>query len=187
MKNKHEINQAVIRYIGSCALEGRSFELSEMGIGPDECKEIMGISLHTLLELERKMDGHILKIELNRPLFERLMDNIRQEEQTAHIRASLYTADAPADMMATLYGIGQKEYARQRRALRLPSSVGRPPELDPIDIERLHQVFSQFECAIAPEQWLELAEETGHSLRMLWRAYQCYVPNDTPELIEATQ
>ena len=64
-RSEYEITHAAIRYATACMLDGNWHALREMGFGHRECDALQDLTLADLAALERRLSGHILKIELN--------------------------------------------------------------------------------------------------------------------------
>lgn len=181
---EYEITHAAIRYALQCMFESNWHALREMGFGSKECEALNQLKLADLAALEKRLGGHILKIELNHSLFWAALAEVRHESSALQIRIELIKHDAPADMMRALYGIGDKEYTRLRQHHDAPSGVGRPVELDPDQAWALSEILNRYKQVIAPADWLAIADESGIGLRTIWREHKrwqsppaCHAPN----------
>jgi len=174
-RKEFELTHAVLRYVASCLSEGDWPALRDIGIGPREADALRGISLSELINLERKLAGHVLHVELDREAFWTVVDQIRREAKMQQLRMELISHDAPSDMMQALFGMGVKEYTFARRVLGAPPGVGRPPELT-AEQERTvwlaWEKLGQEPSLVSPKAWLELAETTKLPLRLIWRVTQ---------------
>jgi hypothetical protein len=165
----------VLRYLASCLSEGDWSALRDMGIGPKEAEALRGISLSELTNLERKLAGHVLHVELDRDAFWTVVEQIRRESELHRTRMQLISLDAPSDMMQALFGMGVKEYTFARRVIGAPPGVGRPPE--PTE-EQARVIWLAWESlglepSLAPPKvWLELAKNLDLPLRLIWRVTQ---------------
>jgi hypothetical protein len=181
-RKEFELTHAVLRYLASCLSEGDWSALRDMGIGPKEAEALRGISLSELTNLERKLAGHVLHVELNRDAFWTVVEQIRRESELHRLRMKMINLDAPSDMMQALFGMGVKEYTFARRVIGAPPGVGRPPE--PTE-EQAREIWLAWESLgqepsmVSPKVWLELAEKMGLPLRLVWRVTQrWYGAND---------
>jgi len=183
-RKEFELTQAVLRYVASCLSEGDWSALRDMGIGPKEAEALMTISLSELTNLERKLAGHVLRVELDREAFWTVMDQIRREAELQQLRMKLIRLDAPADMMQALFGMGVKEYTSARRVIGAPPGVGRPPEPSEDQARAVWLAWRKLgqEPGLAPpEVWIDLAEETSLSLRLIWRVTQRWFGTEEDE------
>lgn len=169
---EYEITHAVIRYALRCMRDSNWHALREMGFGCKECEALNKLALADLAALETRIQGHVLKIELNQRLFWAALDEVKREATELQDRIDLIKRDAPADMMLSLYGIGDKEYARLRRRHGIPTGVGRPLELDPDTVHTLSEILTRYQRTPTPADWLVVAEESGLGLRAIWREYR---------------
>jgi hypothetical protein len=169
---EYEITHAAIRYALQCMLESNWHALREMGFGRQECEALNQLTLADLASLEKRLSGHILKIELNPALFWAALADVRHEASAQQIRVELIKRDAPADMMRALYGIGDKAYTRLRRHHGAPAGVGRPVELDPDATWALSEILNRYKPVIQPSDWLAIANESGIGLRTIWREHK---------------
>jgi hypothetical protein len=181
-RKEFELTHAVLRYLASCLSEGDWSALRDMGIGPKEAEALRGISLSELTNLERKLAGHVLHVELDRDAFWTVVEQIRRESELHRLRMRLISLDAPSDMMQALFGMGVKEYTFARRVIGAPPGVGRPPE--PTE-EQAREIWLAWESLgqepsmVSPRVWLELAESMELPLRLVWRVTQrWYGTND---------
>ena len=169
---EYEITHAAIRYALQCMHESNWHALREMGFGSKECEALNQLTLADLASLEMRLSGHILKIELNPSLFWAALAEGWRETSALETRVELIKRDAPADMMRTLYGIGDKEYTRLRRHHGAPAGVGRPIELDPDATWALSEILNRYKQVIKPSDWLTIADESGIGLRTIWREHK---------------
>lgn len=174
-RKEFELTHAVLRYVASCLSEGDWSALRDMGIGPKEAEALRGISLSELTNLERKLAGHVLHVELDREAFWTVVDQIRREAELQQLRMELVRLDAPSDMMQALFGMGVKEYTFARRTLGAPPAVGRPPEPTEEQARAVWLAWEKLgqEPRLAPPKvWIELSQNTGLPLRLIWRITQ---------------
>jgi hypothetical protein len=183
-RKEFELTHAVLRYLASCLSEGDWSALRDMGIGPKEAEALRGISLSELTNLERKLAGHVLHVELDRDAFWTVVEQIRRESELHRTRMQLISLDAPSDMMQALFGMGVKEYTFARRVIGAPPGVGRPPE--PTE-EQARVIWLAWESlglepSLAPPKvWLELAKNLDLPLRLIWRVTQRWYGADDDE------
>jgi hypothetical protein len=183
-RKEFELTHAVLRYLASCLSEGDWSALRDMGIGPKEAEALRGISLSELTNLERKLAGHVLHVELDRDAFWTVVEQIRRESELHRTRMQLISLDAPSDMMQALFGMGVKEYTFARRVIGSPPGVGRPPE--PTE-EQARVIWLAWESlglepSLAPPKvWLELAKNLDLPLRLIWRVTQRWYGADDDE------
>lgn len=133
---------AVLLYAMRCLAEGDQGALRSMDFGP---REVEGLRELTLGDLYRvaSLRGHCLTIRLNRRVYWPMIENLRQQRTSEELQQTLIAADAPQEMMHTLFGLGSREYTRYRRMLSVDPSVGRPPEPDEASANRLWAVWKE--------------------------------------------
>lgn len=174
-RKEFELTHAVLRYAASCLSEGDWSALRDMNVGPKEAEALKGLTLTELTNLERKLAGHVLRIQLDREAFWAVMNQIRREAELQQLRMEFVRLDAPSDMMQSLFGMGVKEYTFARRVLGAPPGVGRPPEPTEEEARAVWLAWERLglEPSLAsPATWLRLAKETALSLRLIWRITQ---------------
>jgi hypothetical protein len=174
-RKEFELTHAVLRYLASCLSEGDWSALRDMGIGPKEAEALRGISLSELTNLERKLAGHVLHVEMDRDAFWTVVDQIRRESELQQLRMELISLDAPSDMMQALFGMGVKEYTFARRVIGAPPGVGRPPEPTEAQARVIWLAWESLgkEPSLAsPRVWLDLAKNIDLPLRLIWRVTQ---------------
>ena len=163
---------AVLMYALRCLAEGDQIALRHMNFGPREIEVLREMTLADLYRVE-SLRAHCLKIALNREVYWPMMDHLRRQRESEETEQALIAADAPLEMMQTLFGLGGKAYSRLRRALSLDPSVGRPPEPDEESTHRLWHAWNQRidgedNELLSAAKYLELHAETGVSMRAIW-------------------
>lgn len=167
---------AVLLYAIRCLAEGDYPALRTMNFGPKEIEALREMNLSDLYRIE-SLRVHCLQIGLDRQIYWPMMDHLRQQRESEETQQTMIAADAPLEMMHTLFGVGPREYSRMRRMLSVDPSVGRPPEPDE---ESTHQLWhawvglvaDQESGPLSPHVYLELHAETGLSMRSIWNLTQ---------------
>ncbi len=163
---------AILMYAIRCLAEGDHTALRNMNFGPHEIEALREMNLSDLYRVE-SLRVHCLKIELDRQVYWPMMAHLRQQSESEETQQTLIAADAPLEMMQTLFGVGPREYSRMRRMLSVSPSVGRPPEPDEAGTHTLWHAWvdrvgdDQSEL-LSPPAYLELQAETGLSMRAIW-------------------
>ena len=171
-KPEFDITQATLRYALQCMHNGNWPVLRDMGFGPRECEALAELTLAELIALEQRMSCRILKVELDSAVFWQALEDLEHDTTEQSVLYELIKRDAPAQMMGVLYGMGEKTYTRLRRRLAVSAGVGRPAELSLDAVYALSEILTRFDLPLSPADWLVTAEETGLSLRAIWRAYR---------------
>ncbi len=171
-----ELVTAVLMYALRCLAEGDQSALRNMNFGPREIEALREMTLADLYRVE-SLRAHCLSIALNRDVYWPMMDHLRRQREAEETQKALIAADAPLEMLQTLFGLGAKEYSRLRRTLAVEPSVGRPPEADEESTHRLwhaweRRVNSEENDPLPAADYLELHGETGVSMRAIWKLTQ---------------
>ncbi len=171
-----ELITAVLMYALRCLAEGDQGALRNMNFGPREIAALREMTLADLYRVE-SLRAHCLSIALNRDVYWPMMDHLRRQREAEETEQALIAADAPLEMMQTLFGLGAREYSRLRRALAVAPAVGRPPEADEETAHRLWHAWEQRvnheeSNPLSAAEYLELHGETGVSLRAIWNLTQ---------------
>jgi len=167
---------AVLMYAIRCLAEGDHAALHNMNFGPQEIEALRHMSLADLYRVE-SLRAHCLEIALNREVYWPMVDHLQQQRQSEEWQQALIAADAPLELMQTLFGVGAREYTRLRRVLTVEPSVGRPLEPDEATSHRLwtawkSQAGSEDAEVLSPETYLELHHETNIPMRAVWNLTQ---------------
>jgi hypothetical protein len=167
---------AVLMYAMRCLAEGDQIALRNMNFGPREIEALREMTLADLYRVE-SLRAHCLKIALNREVYWPMVDHLRRQREAEETEQALIAADAPLDMIQTLFGLGSKEYSRLRRTLSVEPSVGRPPDADEQSTHRLwhawdRRVDGEDNDLLSAAEYLELHTETGVSMRAIWNLTQ---------------
>lgn len=163
---------AVLMYALRCLAEGDRAALRSMNFGPREIEALRAMTLSDLYRVE-SLRAHCLRIHLDRQVYWPMMDNLQQQRQSEETQHSLIAADAPLEMMQTLFGLNAREYSRLRRSLSVDPSVGRPPEPDEKTSQALWSAWvaradTEVSELLPPGDYLELHRETGIGMRSIW-------------------
>ena len=167
---------AVLLYAMRCLAEGGQHALRSMGFGAREIGALKDLSLEDLYRVA-SLPAHCLAIRVDRKLFWPMMERLRLARESKMLQTELIQADAPFEMMRRFYGLGGREYTRQRRMLVASPAVGRPPEPDEEMAHRLWRALapklqSSGPDGPQPEVYLEVHRESGAPLRAVWNAAQ---------------
>jgi len=163
---------AVLMYALRCLAEGDQAALLNMNFGPREIEALRTMTLSDLYRVE-SLRAHCLRIRLDRQVYWPMVDNLQRQRQSEEIQHNLIAADAPLEMMQTLFGFNAREYSRLRRSMSVDPAVGRPPEPDETTSHTLWaawvaRVDPDTPELLAPDDYLELHRETGIGLRAIW-------------------
>ena len=167
---------AVLLYAMRCLAEGDQHALRSMGFGAREIGALKELSLEDLYRVA-SLPAHCLTIRVDRKLFWPMMERLRLARESKVLQRELMQADAPFDMMRRFYGLGGREYTRQRRMLVASPAVGRPPEPDEETAHRLWRALaprlqSSGPDGPGPEVYLQVHRASGAPLRAVWNAAQ---------------
>jgi len=167
---------AVLLYAIRCLAEGDQPALRAMGFGPEEIAGLRELRLDDLYRAGT-LQAHCLNIRLNRAVYRALLTHLKREREATEVQRDLIHADAPLELMQSLFGMGAREYTRLRRTLSVAPAIGRPPEPDEATSHALWQAWSQHAGGEAaappgPQDYLALHAETGAPLRAIWTLTQ---------------
>jgi len=167
-----ELVSAVLLYAVRCLAEGDHPALYSMRFGPREVEALRQMSLADLSRIET-LRAHCLKVELNREVFWRMVGYLEQQRDTEAIQQAFVAADAPLEMVQTLFGMGSREYTRLRRTLTVTPGIGRPPAPSEALSNAVWAAWSKRVQAhgalpLPPQAYLAVHAETGASLRAVW-------------------
>ena len=167
-----ELVTAVLLYAMRCLAEGDQGALRSMDFGPREIEVLRELTLGDLYRVA-SLRSHCLAIHLDRRVYWPMIENLRQQRASEELQQALIAADAPQEMMQTLFGLGSREYTRYRRMLSVDPSVGRPPEPDEASANRLWAVWKERvgedpPDLLEPAAYLEIGQEAGLSMRAVW-------------------
>jgi len=167
---------AVLMYAIRCLAEGDQAALRNMNFGPREIEALREMNLADLYRAD-SLRAHCLDIVLNRNVYWPMIEHLRRQRESEELQQTLIGADAPLEMMHTLFGLGSREYTRLRRMLTVAPSVGRPAEPDEDGAHRLWHAWvgrkaPDDDGPLAPGEYLALHQETGVSMRAVWNLTQ---------------
>ncbi len=167
---------AVLMYAIRCLAEGDQAALRNMNFGPREIEALREMNIADLYRVE-SLRAHCLEIHLNRDVYWPMIEHLRHQRESEERQQVLIAADAPLEMMQTLFGVGSREYTRLRRMLTVDPSVGRPAEPDETSTHKLWNAWIQLadrdeDGPLTPNAYLAIHRETGISMRAIWNLTQ---------------
>ena len=167
---------AVLLYATRCLAEGDQHALRAMQFGPREIEAMRELNLADLYRVGA-LRAHCLSIALDREVFWPMVANLRATSEREELLRDLIHADAPLEMMRSLFGVSSREYTRLRRTLAVQPGVGRPPEPDEATTHRLWRAVSKrlafaAEDGLGPGEYLAVQQESGASMRTIWSLVQ---------------
>lgn len=180
-----DLTAAVLLYAVRCLIEGDQLALRAMQFGPKEVEVLQQLNIADLYRTDN-LRGHCLQVQLDRVVFWQLVERLRQQRESDQLQQTLLQADAPQEMMRSLFGLGAKDYARWRRLHGFTAAVGRPSEPDE---EPAHALWLAWQAlagddgdrALTGEDYLELRDSTGLTLRTIWCLTQRWATYGNPE------
>ncbi len=160
---------AVLLYAMRCLAEGDQHALRAMRFGPREIEALRELNLADLYRVGA-LQAHCLSIALDREVFWPMVANLQATREVEELQRDLIQADAPLEMMRSLFGVGSREYTRLRRMLAVDPAVGRPPEPDEETGHRLWRALSARlesigEEALDPKEYLAVQQCTFRRTR----------------------
>jgi len=167
---------AVLMYAMRCLAEGDQTALRNMNFGVKEIEALREMRVADLYRVE-SLRAHCLEIALNRQVYWPMIEHLGEQRALEDIIQTLISADAPQEMMQVLFGLNQRDYTRLRRTLSVELAIGRPPELSEASSHRLWEAWSgrvdgEASGLLIPEQYLDIHDETGLSMRAIWNLTQ---------------
>ena len=171
-----DLTTAVLLYAVRCLAEGDQHALRAMNFGAKEVEALHALDLTDLYRVQR-LRAHCLQVQLDRDVYWPLMAYLRRDRASATLQRTLIQADAPFEMMQRLFGLSSRDYTRLRRLFGVPPAVGRPPEPDQdlshkVWVAMPAQVRAHMPGELSGEDYLEIAEKSGASLRAVWQLTQ---------------
>lgn len=168
-----ELVTAITLFAARCIAEGDLRVLRELGIGAQEAEAIRDLTIVDLQRLSRKLKGHFIRgVSIDNESFWMLLQDIERERKQQIMENALIEADAPMDMMHTMFQMDPHEYAARRRLANLPPAVGRPPEPDEEASRAIWKAWKDLadeeRGELDPDAYLAIHKETGASMRAIW-------------------
>ena len=100
-----------------------------------------------------------------------MIDRLEHYRESEKLQRELVSADAPAEMLRSLFGLDSKNYTRYCRELSVQATLGRPQEWDEATEQRLWEAWQALESPddIEAADYLALAKTTELPVRTVWR------------------
>lgn len=163
---------ALVVYAMRCIEDGETETLLGMGFGPAELEELTNLRLADVRRLAR-LKSHFLDIKVDRSAFADVIRCIRSDGRSEEWQHRMVRADAPRDMMRSLFGTSDREYAKLRELYEV-SSKGRPREPTREEEARIWRALSRRlgttgDGILPAREYVAISEELGIPLRAVWR------------------
>ena len=147
-----------------------------MGISPGQAQRIATLTTADLMRLAAR-GAPYLRFRVDSDLLDRAIAEIDEEADERALILDFVRHGASRDMMAELFDVSHRQYARLRQSLGLPSNVGRPKECSPDDAERILTSWENRSMARDPNTLLSIARDLDLDLRTVWDEIAHY-PDD---------
>ncbi|MFP5305925.1 MAG: STY4526/YPO1902 family pathogenicity island replication protein, partial [Gammaproteobacteria bacterium] len=108
-----ELNYAVLAYAARCLTEGDIDALRQVDFEPEDVHVIDELRLSDLHALAAAR-AHALNVRIDREALHWLVEHIRRRRARDALRLELLRADAPSEMMASLFGMTGRGYTATR-------------------------------------------------------------------------
>jgi len=112
-----------------------------------------------------------VRISLDVPALSRLLDRLMQDRSKEQLVQELIRRGAPQPMLYSLFQLTSREATALRYVLGLPGSPGRTREPTEEEEHRVWKTLQELDMAadrMTPQDWVNLQDETGVLLRVLW-------------------
>lgn len=150
-----------------------------IGIRPEQAQRITELTTSEFMRLA-SLGVHCLRFEVDPDALDELIARLDVESDRAALSLDCVRYGASRDMMAELFGIKRREFARMRQSVGLDPNPGRPQECSLEDAERVLSAWETRGCSREPSTLLDMARELDMSLRMIWDEIAQYEPDALP-------
>ncbi len=184
MKTKEaELFTSVLLYTLRCIAEGDHIALQNMGLSIADAEQLRKINLLELFYID-SLRTHCLNISFNRAALPRMINFMVSQQKNDQKLQRILDHDAPYNMVAHFFGLPNGEYTRRRKSRIGMTLVGRAQELNDQQFDKLVYLWKHIKekdsCGRLhnAEDYVDLAEKTGASLRSVWTTTERWVDSD---------
>ncbi|MCG8312510.1 MAG: DUF2857 domain-containing protein [Pseudomonadales bacterium] len=119
---------------------------------------------------------HFVTCQLNSAALERQLHELDAQKEEYQLENTFILKGAPRSLMRRLFGMHASEFARRREVLGLQGiSIGRPPKCEEAVEHKLWLLWQEQHGIELRQRFIELAEETGQDLHIIWGALKDYI------------
>ena len=166
---------ALVIYAMRCVEDGETDTLERMGFGPAEVASLAGLRFGDLKRIE-KLRSHFVDIRVDRAAFADVIRRISGDGLSTEWEHELIRADAPRDMMRSLFGTSDRSYTKLRQLFGV-SSVGRPREPTEAESAELWQMIARRQRefrreTFLPADYVAISQQCDLPLRTVWREFK---------------
>lgn len=171
-----ELLGALFRYLAESIEDGDAHIVRDFGLTPEDVEAITALTLADLQHLSR-FRGHCIKVEIDAAALRGLHRHILHERSRIQLRRKLLCADAPQPLMDLLFAMPPKDYDNERKCAGLPlHRSGRCAKPSDAVCKRVYASLRGLGherlAALAPDEWLTLAQASGATVRELWALHR---------------
>ncbi|WP_419603880.1 STY4526/YPO1902 family pathogenicity island replication protein [Thiolapillus sp.] len=163
------LNRMVLDHLINSIASGDHTIANQLGIPPAMIAPLTDLrpaEINRLAELRG-----CVRITLDVPALSRLLDRLMQDRSKEQLVQELIRRGAPQPMLYSLFQLTSREATALRYVLGLPGSPGRtrePTEEEEHRVWKTMQKLAMTADRMTPQDWVDLQDETGVPLRVLW-------------------
>ena len=155
-----------------------------IGMSVDQARRMAQLTTADMIRLADRGVGWI-QFQIDPELLSEALEELDREADHQSLVHEFIERDASREMMAELFSVPHRQYARLRQSLGLPSGAGRPKECSLDDAQHIFDAWTEHGSARNPETLLAIARQLGISLRVIWDEIAQYSDEDDRRAVKS--
>jgi hypothetical protein len=154
-----------------------------IGLRSDQLDRIQKLSVVALMKMAELSVGCI-QLRFDPNVIDSLLGDVDAEIEQEELIETFVREGASRDMMAAIFGLNRRDFARIRRSMDVELAKGRIRELTPDEADRVFEVWQDLGGRHDPETYLALARSIELPLRVIWEELTKKYPDDDAALAD---
>lgn len=142
-------------------------QVRSMGISPQQAQRIVKLTTADMMRLATA-GAPCITFQVDPEQLDRAIATIDHEADQQALIIEFIEQGASREMMAELFDVSHRNFARIRQYLGLPLGTGRPKECSPEDAERIFDAWQDRGSDRSPATILAMARDLDLTLRTIW-------------------
>lgn len=181
------INIQNLFYACACLFDGDIEAVRRVGLSPKTIEKILNMPVRSLLRVACTQANGVFDNQFCQSKFERLLNAVSHEETQQRLCEALLRRDAPMSLMQSLFALSSGEYKLRRKLFGIESGVGRLRKLEESEEAIIWDAFENqgrpIVEKIGAQQWIDLSDMTGLSVRHLYASFQEFKRLDDKKVV----
>ncbi len=148
-----------------------------IGLRHDQLDRIQNLSVVALMKMA-EMSAGCVHVHFDAHAIDALLADVDAEVEQQQLVETFVREGASREMMAQIFGLNRRDFAKIRQCMKIETAKGRIRELDLDESEQVFETWQDLGGRHDPETYLGVARSAGLPLRMIWEELTKKYPAD---------